>query len=286
MTHTREWRRQPFSRQTWRELRASVSDLRDAHYDAAVDFQGAVRSAVLAQLSSASQRFGFTRAREAPASMVYTRRTEGQGRHIAEQNMTLALAVAPHAQPLWEFPLPVDPDAEVWAREFLREHWSGEFYLLNPGAGWGAKCWPVERFAAVARSLASQGLRCIVNVGPGEEELASAVVEQSGGAAFAMTCALSQLMSLLRRARMCVGGDTGPTHLSAALGVPVVGIYGPTDPERNGPIGAPNIVLRHETSVTSHARRSETEAGLLNITADEVIAASRQLLAATVGRVR
>src|SRR5262249_28153807 len=126
--------------------------------------------------------------------------------------------------------------------------------------------------------LRDLGLISIINFGPGEESLAEEVVARSAGASHAVGCSISQLIALCRRARLCVGGDTGPTHLAAALRVPVVAIYGPTDPERNGPFGAPMIALRSSTSITDHARRGEPEAGMLTITAAQVIAAASQLL--------
>ncbi len=176
-----------------------------------------------------------------------------------------------------DFPLPLDPHHESWADSLVRE--TGTFALLSPGAGWGAKCWPAERFGEVARALAQHGITSIVNHGPGEEELAQSVVRAAGGRTRSLACTVGELIALTRRARLCIGGDTGPTHLAAALGIPVVALYGPTDPARNGPIGSRAIVLRHPESTTSHARRAAPDAGLLAISSAEVIAAARQLLA-------
>jgi heptosyltransferase-1 len=153
--------------------------------------------------------------------------------------------------------------------------------LINPGAGWGAKQWPPERYGEVARALAADGLKTLINYGPGEESLARAVEEASGGAADAVPCTLGELIALTRRARLFIGGDTGPMHLAAALAIPVVGIFGPTDPARTGPYGARSIVLRSPESRTSHVRRSQTEAGLLTISAQTVIEATRRRLAET-----
>ena len=109
--------------------------------------------------------------------------------------------------------------------------------LINPGAGWGAKRWPVERYAAVAQGLIERGCRVLVNAGPGEEPLAEVIASQTGGAATPLACSLAQLIALTRRVALVIAGDTGPLHLACALGRPVVGIYGPTDPSRNGPFG-------------------------------------------------
>jgi heptosyltransferase-1 len=235
--------------------------------------------------------------------LLYTRRIAARGRHIAEQNIALAAAALPllsTPSPFldlssrvrrggrgigissadFKFPLPCDAEHERWA-DAARQR-VGTFAILNPGAGWGAKCWPAERYAAVAMALKRHGITSLVNYGPGEEDLVQAVIDgarAAPGAVEALRCGVGQLIALTRRARLLVGGDTGPTHLAAALGVPVVALYGPTDPRRNGPIGSRAIVLRHQTSTTSHARRAQSEAGLLQITGDEAIAAARRLLA-------
>jgi heptosyltransferase-1 len=280
---TRGWRRRLTARATRLAAGSVVQSLREARYDAAVDLQGAVKSAFLMRLAGARVRFGFSRPIESPAGLIYTRRVVARGRHIAEQNVSLTVAAAASAgiaaEPVYEFPLPSDAKFDSWARAELQQRRIGKFLMMTPGAGWGAKCWPAERFGAMARELATEGLATVVNYGPGEKKLADAVVAASGGAAQSIACSISELIALTRQARLFVGGDTGPTHLSAALGIPVVGIYGPTDPARNGPMGAPIVVLRSERSVTSHARRKEAEAGLLEISAEQAIDAARQLLA-------
>ena len=134
----------------------------------------------------------------------------------------------------------------------------------------------------MAQGLADLGLRPILNYGPGEEELARAAEAASSGTARAMSCTLTELIALMRRARLFVGGDAGPLHLAAALRVPGVAIYGPTDPARNGPYGTRSIVLRSETSVTSHTRRNEAEEGMLGIGSDAVVEAARELVAGDV----
>jgi heptosyltransferase-1 len=91
-------------------------------------------------------------------------------------------------------------------------------------------------------------------------------------------CSVAELIALVRRAALVIGGDTGPLHLAAALERPVVGIFGPTNPTRNGPYGTRSRVLRDPSSVTSHKRISEVEEGMLNIQVDEVVEAARELV--------
>jgi heptosyltransferase-1 len=100
----------------------------------------------------------------------------------------------------------------------------------------------------------------------------------SAGAAETITGSLTQLIALTRRARLFIGGDTGPMHLAAAMGIPVVGIFGPTDPARNGPFGTPNVVLRSASSSTSYKHLARPDRGLLEITSEEVAAAAGEFL--------
>ena len=275
---TRQWRASPFSVQTWERIAASLSDVRAEHYNIAIDLQGAVRSSLLARWSGAPVIYGFAQPRENLASMFYTQRVIAAGDHVVEQNLSLVQAVT--RRPLKASPaeLPHDDAAEAACNRWLKEHGLEQFAMLNPGAGWGAKRWPAERYGQVAKQLAESGVKSVVNFGPGEEDLSRAVVEASAGSAVALASSLTQLIALTRRANLFIGGDTGPMHLSAALDIPVVGIFGPTDPTRNGPFGARNIVLRSSSSATSYKHRDEPDNSLLDISSEQVVAAARQLL--------
>jgi heptosyltransferase I len=263
-------------------MAVGFSQLRGIHYDAAIDFQGAVRSALLARWSGAPVVYGSMQPRENAASMFYTRKvlSKTNGTHVVEQALALAGAVistasiATPAAVSAEFPL--DPDAEEKVAGLITD--GRGFAILNPGAGWGAKRWPAERYGQVARELAKDGLCSLVNYGPGEEELAVAVEATAEGAARKISCSVSELIALTRRAHLLVGGDTGPMHLAAALRIPVVAIFGPTNPARNGPFGTRSIVLRSASSMTDHTRHHEPEQGLLEITVADVVAATRKLL--------
>jgi heptosyltransferase-1 len=274
--NTKLWRRSLFSMQTWEQVAAGLSELRAQQYDVAVDFQGAVRSALLARWSGARVVYGAAQPRENVASMFYTRQIIAHGNHVVEQNLSLAEAVAcrPLEMPRIEFP----HDAAAEKRCVDRAGQIGDFVLLNPGAGWGAKQWPAERYGHVAKRLGADGLKSLINFGPGEESLVQAVEAASEGTAQRIAGSLTELIALSRRARLFVGGDTGPMHLAAALGIPVVAIFGPTNPARNGPFGTRSIVLRNPASSTTHSRRTQPDPGLLEIGTDEVVAAARKLL--------
>ncbi len=274
----RAWRKAPLSRKTLHEIKALRSALHSGDYDAVLDLQGAIRSAIIGRMAGCRRLIGEAVPREQAASWLFTERVATRGAHVIEQDVELASAVAGDTlKPATPW-LPVDPPAGAWADEILPPAAGQAVVLINPGAGWGAKRWPVERYADVARGLIDLGLRVLVNTGPGEEPLAETIVH-SAAAATPLACSLDELIALTRRVDLVIAGDTGPLHLACALGRPVVGIYGPTDPSRNGPFGTRFKVLRGPGSRRDHTRRAEPEAGLLTIQPEDVLRAASELLA-------
>jgi heptosyltransferase I len=276
----REWKRRPLSGKTRSELGLLRTELRAAGYDLVLDLQGAIRSAVIARLSGARRRIGEAMPREWPAHWLFTERVVTRGAHVVEQGVELASAIAGDALAAVDPLLPVDGEAERWCDRWLAATFPGELpriALIAPGAGWGAKRWPPERYADVARGLAERGFRVLVNSGPGEESLAAPIV--AGGIAVPLSVTLSRLIALTRRIALCVGGDTGPLHLASALGRLVVGIYGPTDPSRNGPFGTRCRVLRSPESRRDHSRRAAPEPAMLTISPEDVLRAACELVA-------
>jgi heptosyltransferase I len=275
---TRDWRKAPLSRNTLREIKALRRALRSCEYDAVLDLQGASRSAVIGRMAGCKRLIGEDQPRERAARWLFTERIQTHGAHVIEQDIELAAAVAGdnliYAKPL----LPVDREAEAWVDRILPRDADRPVVLINPGAGWGAKRWPIERYAAVAQGLIDRGLRVLVNAGPGEEPLAQAIV-QTACDATPLTCTLSQLIAVTRRVDLAIAGDTGPLHLACALGRAVVGIYGPTDPSRNGPFGTRFRVLRSPESRRDHTRHAAPEIGLMTIFPADVLNAADELLA-------
>lgn len=272
------WGHHPLRPSTGHEIRTLRQSLRESTYDAVLDFQGAIRSAAVARLTGCRRVIGEARPREWAARWLFTEHVSTRGAHVIEQDVELASAVAGDPLSAVQPWLPVDRAAEAWCDQ-LNPDRHRPIVLMNPGAGWGAKRWPVERYAAVAATLAHRGLRILLNAGPGEESLAEAIHEQSGRLAEPVHCSVAQLIALTRRVTLVIAGDTGPLHLACALGRLVVGIYGPTDPARNGPFGTRFRVLRSPNSRRDHSRRSEPEPGLLTIDPDAVVHAADELLA-------
>jgi heptosyltransferase-1 len=244
-------------------LLASRRDIGDAMRamrgaDAAVDFQGLIKSAVLMRLSGAPIRYGFDRdaIRERPAGWFANRHVAIDATHIIDRNLQLAGAIAPGAAAgtlRWD--AFVDDSGLDDAR--------GSVVLL-PGAGKPNKLWPVERFRELAKNI---GPAAMSVWGPGERELAEAI-----GARVAPPTDLRQLAGLLRNARVVIGADTGPLHLAAALGTPVIGLYGPTNPRRNGPYGQlDHCISSFETTKLIDSITVEDVMTMLDRVSDKVI---------------
>lgn len=275
--HMRRWRQSPFSTTTRQEIRSLRGRLCGLKYDHAIDLQGAIRSALLAKTSGARVRAGALHPRELPARWWYNVKAHTPARHVIDQAVETVSAAVGHVIDAETVPFPISAEAERWTDELLRTA-SSQFAIINPGAGWGAKCWPADRYRELVRTLGGHGIHSLVNAGPGEMELAQAVSEGNEDFARLLQCSLPQLIAITRRAALFVGGDTGPAHLASALNIPAVAIFGPTDPARNGPYGGRYVVLRSPESKRDHSRRSEPEQGLLSITVDQVAEAALSLL--------
>jgi heptosyltransferase I len=275
---TRDWRDKPFSLNTLNGIMALRRELRAADYEAVIDLQGAIRSAIIGRMAGCPRLIGEAEPRERAARWLFTEPVATHGAHVIEQDVEVASQIAADELETIQPKLPIDPESEAWCNDLLRASGDRPAALINPGAGWGAKRWPVERYAAVACGLTARGFRVLVNAGPGEEQMADVIVKEVSGAAIPLATSLDRLIALTRRIALCVAGDTGPLHLACALGRPVVGIYGPTDPSRNGPFGTRFRVLRSPESRRDHTRRPEPEAGLLTITPDQVLNAADELM--------
>ena len=278
MVNMKSWLASPFSTRGWKERKKMKAEMRAQNYGTAIDIQGALKSVWVARASNAEVQAGFQTPREPLAKFFYQRKFEMRGVHVVEQGVNLVREMSSRDDLRAQFQLPCDAEAEAWRDAELRKRGIGGYIVITPGAGWGAKRWPAERYGEVARQLGQWGLQSVINSGPGEERLAEEVVSVSCGAAQAMSCSIGQLIALARKARLFIGGDTGPVHLAAAMGVNVVAVYGPTNPARNGPYGSKAIVLRSPESKTSHARHVDPEEGLLKISAQDAVDAAKSML--------
>lgn len=262
-------------------IRAIMQRIRSGQFTTAIDYQGLWKSAALPLFAGVKRRIGFSSAtiREYGVPILYTDRVRCTTTHIADQNGELSLRAGAHRGAA-DFSLHVPERVEASVRQYLRERSIDRYVVLSPGGGWRSKCWPAERFGILCeRIFRVLGLRCVVNSGPGEEDLAAALSAAAGEARpHAYHGDLDQLMALLKNACCIVGGDTGPLHLAIALGTPAVALFGPTDPARNGPYRSDAIVLRTAGATRDHSRRRQTDPSMLAIEVDAVFdAVSRRI---------
>jgi len=232
-----------------RELTRVLRELRAEDYGLAVDLQRIAKSAVVARFSGAERVLGFDRARSKELSWLLTKERSRPGRmddHVVEQyrDVVRALGLDPALSP---HPLPLDVEAEDWAAGAV-ERFGGAPILLNVGASKRPNRWPAARFAQLARALQRAGRTPLVLTGgPGDRTLTEALgaVDPEAGIHDAVgSTTLRELAALARRSRLMVSADTGPMHLAAAVGCPVVALFGPANPARTGPFGDGHTVVR------------------------------------------
>jgi heptosyltransferase I len=269
----------PPSTSAWHSIIDLVRKLRAAHYDYAIDFQGLLKTAFLGAASRSTTRLGFSRelVRERPAHWLYHKtlaRPQTQAHVIALNRMLAELAGARPAPSRSEFHIPeADQDS---VDSLLREKHLDRFIVINPGGGWPTKRWAPERYGALAKRIRAElGLRAVVTTGPGEEMLYHTIAHNCEDAApLHVPVTFLQLLPLLRKALLVIGGDTGPFHLACALGVPVVGIFGPTSPVRNGPWREGDESVMHLLPCSAcHARACSAGNECMDIQVEEVFAA-------------
>jgi len=222
-----------------------IREMRAREYDVALDLQGNLKSGAVLRASGAALRFGPDRREAREGSQIFSQRRASpprSARHRVERNLALASALVGERLPYVHPGFPVAAEAEAEAGRILADQGVGPrgFVVLQPGtSGFGAfKRWPAERFAALGRRLVADGWTVVLTHGPGEEGLAASIGAQAGGAiALVTTPSLAVLAAVIRRAGAFVAADTGPLHLAALVGTPLVGLFGPKDPAIYGPYG-------------------------------------------------
>jgi len=246
---THKWRRS-WSFQTLSEMWRIASNLRGRRYDVALDFQGLWKSASLGKVSRARKLIGFDRTtlKEPGCRVFYDEQIKPASavQHVIDiyKELLRSLGVTPGPH---RFHLSVPGQDERTISQQLSSRQIDDFVILNPGGGWDTKNWAPENYALLHDKLRNEtGLPSVLTWGPGEEPLVDRVLHACVGVPpITFPTSLYQLIALLRRAKLFVGGDTGPLHLAAACGTPIVGIFGPTDPLRNGPFSSEDIVVSH-----------------------------------------
>jgi lipopolysaccharide heptosyltransferase I len=304
--------------QMWRSPRSLVSfgwflsKLRAGRYHLVLDLQCLFRSGFLAWASGAKLRLGLSDAREG-AERFYNRLVQVPAEPMSSVDRYMLMAEAlgtPHNAPR-RFGIHIPEAHRAEAAQLIQEQVAqqqatggrpqtagaavgdpraaaGKYVVLVPGARWVTKRWPEERFASVAQRISEKlGLAPVVVGAPGDREIADRMQRMRSGRMVDLVgrTSLKTLAAVIDGAECVITGDTGPMHLAAALGRPLVALFGPTSANLTGPYGTRSIVLADQSDCARCGQRSCTWAGgkqelacLRNISVDDVLSAVQRLL--------
>jgi lipopolysaccharide heptosyltransferase I len=275
------WRERLTSGDTIREILASYRKLQESSYDAVIDMQGLLKTGLLAWVTRSRERIGFAGKwlREPAAGVFYTRRVSPSGRkHIIEINLSLVESLGARSEP-WEFPLPGTAEDQAEVRGQLEKLGVAEYIIVNPGAGWIGKRWSPENYARAIRRLSQElPLNILLTGSRQEEEMIRGILAMASTPRtqwFPST--LAHFIALARGAKLLIAGDTGPLHLAAAVGTPLVAVFDSSDPlntpERNGPFSPADIVLCGR-SQSHRAKHSKNSSYLEGVSIESVVEAA------------
>lgn len=237
------WKDPKKIRETASEFKGLFKKLEIEAYDIVIDLQGLLRSGLLAYATRAPVRIGFKEAREG-SNLFYTNKIQG-GReiHAVDRYLKIAAALGCETGDAG-FPMPLIKESDRVKR--LKEN-AGEYAVIAPGARWKTKRWHPERFGSLASML---DIKTIIIGSASDIEISQNIESVSKGKALSIAgdTDMKELISVIRSARYVVTNDSGPMHIAAALGIPVIAIFGPTNPARTGPYGRNHIIIRSDVS--------------------------------------
>jgi heptosyltransferase I len=270
----------PINRPAWREMNHRIRSLRAQHYDISLDFQGLLKTALIGSLIAARTRIGFSKdlVREPPAQWFYhgkLGKPDAQV-HVSTLNRMLAELAGAKRSEFSPLDLSAPPADTSYIDSLLAEKRLNHFAIINPGGGWPTKRWRLERYGALAAKIQHElKIPVVVTTGPGEEDYYKIIAKHcSDPTPHHLPISFLQLIPLLKKALIFIGGDTGPFHLACATGTPTVGIFGPTSPIRNGPWRSEDqAVTRMLPCSCCHKRSCAANDDCMDIAVDEVFAA-------------
>lgn len=278
---TYQWRNSPGIGSA-KEIAELIWALSTDGYDCTIDFQGLVKSAFFAYLSGAPVRIGWERdfLKESVSRFFYTEVVTPKRIHIIDQQMELLKPLG--IDPKWETEVRLNAGAA--ARTSIANKLAGltDYIVISPGTNWPTKCWHPERYGELAARLISDGLPVVATWGPGEEDMGRRLMRAAGKGIREVKTSLEELVALCEPAKLFVGGDTGPMHFAAAVGAPIVAIFGPTSSDRNGPFRREDIVVERRLACRPCYERDrcplEHWQCMVDITVDHVYEACRKRL--------
>jgi heptosyltransferase-1 len=249
--------------------------LNRSKFDTVIDLQGLFRTACFAWLSGCRKRLGMADAREL-GHIFYTHKIaqDKNSIHLVDYYLKIIQAAGASNEDL-QFLLPIDPAAVDLVNRLLKTNGiDGPYAVFVPTSAREDKCWPLERFAALADKVSKDfGLSIIATGSASEKDIVEKLknLAKVPIANFAGATSISELAALLKSARLVVSNDTGPGHIAAALGVPVVMLFGPTNPTRVHPYNRPQCAVAVEPDSRGFKADSyDPKHDIKAITVDEV----------------
>lgn len=224
-----------------------AKELRSHHFDLALDLQGLFKSAAISYLSGAAKRLVYCNARELSDKISQPVCGKYMHGHVVDRYLDVARHLGCNVDEVI-FPINI-MESEAQKAEAIANHeglrLENPYITLAPGTNWPSKCWPTSYFAQLADRLYEQDLIPVLIGSPSDKRLAQEIVTRMKIPPIDLTgkTSLKQLAYIIKKSQAFVGGDTGPMHLAAAVNTPVVTMFGPTDPKRNGPYGEKHITL-------------------------------------------
>lgn len=229
-----------------REALSFARELRAGRYDLVIDLQGLLKSGLLLPLTRARYRVGFAKAREGGRLFLTHAVVCPDGLHAVDRYLLCASLLGAEKEPV-EFFLPTAPSDEARAESLLAQVGPGPRVVLHAGARWRTKLWEPEQFAGLGDLLAEKlGAAILLTGSEADVPLTRRIgaLMRSRPVELAGRTGLKELAALLKRVELMVTVDSGPMHMAAALGTPLVALFGPTDPRRTGPYGGDPVILQ------------------------------------------
>lgn len=257
--------------------------LKSRNFDVVLDLQGLFKSAAIAWLSGAAERYGYCNMRELSHLLSAPICGDHQDGHIVERYLDVARALGCKVE-MGQFSITITDQEAVDAQESMKKAGITEntcFVVLAPGTNWPTKCWPIRSYGELADQLYAEGITPVIIGGPADKQLAEEILATAKRPVIDLVgkTTLKQLAYVIKQARIFVGGDTGPMHLAVAVGTSVVAMFGPTDPGRNGPYSGENIVLTATGKCCGCWQRKcdKNYECMTNITVGEVLEAVKKI---------
>lgn len=268
-------------RSVWQDARSFLRELRRRSYDLVIDFHGLFKSAMVVLASGGKRKLGYDSWQELNGLFLNEKIPEDMNKHAVDRYLDFPRYLGAEPGPA-EFILPVNPEAETRSRMLMDSYSLArkKFIAINPVAYWETKLWDNEKFAVLADLIKDRMKLDVVFTGSKKEDAADIVSRMKGeGINLGGKTTLTELACIYKDALAVISTDSGPMHLAAAVGTPVIALFGPTDPSRTGPYGAGHVIIRTDLSCSPCLlKKCPTKKCMTDILPEQVLAAVKEIV--------